>query len=247
MEVQLSAGGCSALSHDDRERLRRFYDQPVAPRTITKVLALCGLEPGGDHAHLRALDFGCGGGRYLQVLSEAIPRENLVGLEADPERIDCVRELGFDCRQLDPALPQLPFETGSLDLVFSSNVVEHIPRPLYLAYLAEIARVLKPGARFVVGTPNYPIKRLYDLVLAVTSEHTRYYLWDDPTHCNRLSIRRLERDLRRHFDEVHLEPTRLFFESRIAWLRRERVRQRLRILGDKVAGYCVKAAAGGAR
>jgi SAM-dependent methyltransferase len=218
----------------------RPWDAPLAPATALRTLSLCGLEPGRRRGELRALDFGCGGGRYLDLLATVLPRENLFGLEIDPEQVERVLAKGFRCERLDPVSARLPFADACLDLVLSSNVIEHIPRPVYLRFLAEIHRVLRPGGRFVVGTPNYPVKRLYDLRKAFSSGFARYYLFDDPTHCNRLSVLRLERDLARHFREVRLEPSEICLERRIAWLRRPGVRRRLRWLGDKVSGVCLK-------
>lgn len=46
----------------------------------------------------------------------------------------------------------LPFEDGSFDLVTSSWVLEHLANPA--GCMAEIARVLAPGGRFLFITPN---------------------------------------------------------------------------------------------
>ena len=62
----------------------------------------------------------------------------------------------------------LPFETESLDGVLLSGLVHHFPDPRRLA--AEVARVLKPGGRFVAFDPNRmnPFMWLYrDRVLAI--------------------------------------------------------------------------------
>jgi hypothetical protein len=72
-----------------------------------------------------------------------------------------------------------------------------------------------------------------------------YYLFDDPTHCNKLSIAQLERDLSEVFGEVHLWPTYLAWQRRIGLLRRPTVRQWLRVFGDKILGYCVKTTSAG--
>jgi|GEM_PF-1889437 SAM-dependent methyltransferase len=217
------------------------WDQPVSSGTAKKVLELCNIGPHTDLAHFRILDFGCGNGRYLEVFASCVPRSNLYGAEISADQVARVREKGFFCLQLDPKESYLPFANESFDVVFSSNVVEHIPRRLYLEYLLEIYRVLKRGGRFVVAAPNYPIKRLYDIKKAITSDFVHYYLFDDPTHCNKMSIFRLERDLSSLFKkEVYLEPTYIFFQHRIPFLRRKRVRHLLRMLGDKVSGYCVK-------
>jgi SAM-dependent methyltransferase len=46
----------------------------------------------------------------------------------------------------------IPYPTNSFDVVFSNNVLEHLPDPL--AALKEIGRVLRPGGRFLFKTPN---------------------------------------------------------------------------------------------
>jgi ubiquinone/menaquinone biosynthesis C-methylase UbiE len=48
---------------------------------------------------------------------------------------------------------QLPFENGSMDVVISLQVLEHVQDPQ--AVLAEVYRVLKPGGHFFVACENY--------------------------------------------------------------------------------------------
>lgn len=216
------------------------WEQPIPASTAQKVLELCGLDPTSDLTGYTIMDFGCGNGRYLEALARYGSNKNLYGLEVMIERVIEVNKKGFKVIPLSPDGDYLPFKSESFDIVFSSNVIEHIPRHLYLHYLVEIYRVLKPGGRFVVGTPNYPIKRLYDMRSALLSKFTRYYLFDDPTHCNKLSIRQLEKDLSKLFGEIHLEPTYIFLEGKIAWLRKPKVRHFLRIFGNKIVGYCCK-------
>jgi ubiquinone/menaquinone biosynthesis C-methylase UbiE len=45
---------------------------------------------------------------------------------------------------------KLPFADGSFDKGFSVDVLEHFPRDVIDGYLAEMARVLRPGGRFFV-------------------------------------------------------------------------------------------------
>jgi SAM-dependent methyltransferase len=52
---------------------------------------------------------------------------------------------------LDLNTSPLPFEDGSVDLVFSYHTLEHLER--YLFALGEIHRVLRHGGRFLVGLP----------------------------------------------------------------------------------------------
>lgn len=62
---------------------------------------------------------------------------------------------------LDLNKDRLPFEDGSVDLVFSYHTLEHISN--YLFSLSEIHRVLKHGGRFLVGLPYVTLTE-YNLV-----------------------------------------------------------------------------------
>ena len=52
-------------------------------------------------------------------------------------------------------VPPLPFGDASFDCVISFQVIEHIERDA--EFVREIHRVLRPGGRFVVSTPNAPM------------------------------------------------------------------------------------------
>lgn len=213
---------------------------PIGAGTKNFVFDLCGFGEKTDFTNVHVLDFGCGNGRYLEVFAQWIPKNNLIGMEVDKEQVIKVKETGFECLQIISEQDSLPFPDETFEIVFSSNVIEHIPRHLYLKYLSEIHRVLKPNGRFVVGTPNYPIKRFYDISKAFKTKYYKYYLLDDPTHCNKLSIRRLEQDLLKDFRTVVLFPTYIAGESFIPLLKNERIRKIFKIFGDKISGYCVK-------
>jgi len=47
------------------------------------------------------------------------------------------------------------FEDGSFDVVFASNLLEHLDRPLASRLLAESRRVLRPGGRLILMQPNF--------------------------------------------------------------------------------------------
>ncbi|MBO7311974.1 MAG: class I SAM-dependent methyltransferase [Alistipes sp.] len=56
---------------------------------------------------------------------------------------------------LQCAVPPLPFEDSSFDYVVSFQVIEHIKRDK--EFVKEVYRVLKPGGKFIVSTPNAPM------------------------------------------------------------------------------------------
>ncbi|MFW5469399.1 class I SAM-dependent methyltransferase [Knoellia sp. CPCC 206435] len=47
------------------------------------------------------------------------------------------------------------FEDGSFDVVFASNLLEHLHRPQSDALLAHAQRVLRPGGRLILMQPNF--------------------------------------------------------------------------------------------
>lgn len=95
------------------------------------------------------LDVGCGGGAFLERMRGLGWR--VVGVEPDPRAVEVARTQ----RRLDVragTLEESRFEAGRFDAVTSSHVIEHVHDPL--AFLAECARVTKPGGRVVAVTPN---------------------------------------------------------------------------------------------
>lgn len=64
-----------------------------------------------------------------------------------PEQPDVIR--------LQATVPPLSFADASFDCVISFQVIEHIRRDAEL--VREVHRVLRPGGRFIVSTPNRPM------------------------------------------------------------------------------------------
>jgi SAM-dependent methyltransferase len=229
-----------AVRYIQEARARQpWVDVPVAEETLARVAASCGLSRGRGPG--KVLEFGCGTGRYLVGLRDRTGAQ-VFGVDMDAGLLARARSQGLPVARIDASRARLPFGDGSFDAVLSTNVIEHIPRPLYEQYLAEIHRVLKPDGRFAVGAPNYPIKRLFDLGTAIREPAYRwYFLLDDPSHVNRVSILGVERDLAPYFTRIRLEPSRLPFERLLPFLRHPRIRRPLRWLGYKFFGSCTRA------
>ena len=79
----------------------------------------------------------------------------------------------------------LPLASGSASTVVCSQVLEHIPDDGE-ALLDELVRVLKPGGRLVLGTPDYGrwqwrlIERVYSWIVPMpyTRDHVTHYDFD---------------------------------------------------------------------
>lgn len=211
------------------------WEQPIAKNTEKTIM---GFFSCGKNSKL--LDFGAGNGRYLEMFSKYIDKDNLYAAELNDTYYSRITSLGYNCFKPDTANPHLPFESDYFDCIFSSNVIEHIPNHQYKVYLKEFYRVLRKNGTFIVGTPNYPFKRIYDFKKAFKTKMYKYYFFDDPTHINKLSIMQLERDLKAIFQEVCLLPSYIFFEEKFRIVKANRMC--LRRFADKITGYCRKLA-----
>ncbi|MDA8066132.1 MAG: class I SAM-dependent methyltransferase [Thermaerobacter sp.] len=97
----------------------------------------------------RALDAGCGPGRYTRHLARL--GLDAVGVDRDRDFLTLAGEAAanhLSFRQADCA--RLPFPDGSFDLAVTLFCLEFVADPG--AVVAELVRVLAPGGRLVVAT-----------------------------------------------------------------------------------------------
>jgi SAM-dependent methyltransferase len=93
------------------------------------------------------LDAGCG--HYLEISRELPPGLQITGVDLE-EHLDTKNTDSPYAVRAD--LEHLPFPANHFDLVISRSVVEHLDRPV--AVFTEFQRVLKPGGKVILSTPN---------------------------------------------------------------------------------------------
>jgi SAM-dependent methyltransferase len=97
------------------------------------------------------LDLGCGDGGWTMTVAATVAAQRVLGVEFIEEFARAARRVGVEVVAGDLGEP-LPIEDGSVDVVHSNQVIEHLPKTD--AFMREIARVLKPGGYAVVSTNN---------------------------------------------------------------------------------------------
>jgi 2-polyprenyl-6-hydroxyphenyl methylase/3-demethylubiquinone-9 3-methyltransferase len=135
-----------------REYYESFWaDAPPDPEPWAwdrrRALLLSEARPGE-----RVLDLGCGAGRFVAALRAA--GADAVGVEIAEAALARARAVapGADLRLLEPD-GSIPLEHGAVDLVWCSEVLEHVADGGHL--LQEARRVLRPGGRILVTVPYH--------------------------------------------------------------------------------------------
>lgn len=111
------------------------------------------LEMAGLRAGLSLLDVGCGFGGTLDTVNLRLPDMDLAGVNVDPRQLDLCRQIpprnGNRLRWEEADACRLPFADASFDRVLCIEAMFHFSSRR--AFIAEAARVLKPGGALVAS------------------------------------------------------------------------------------------------
>lgn len=148
--------------------LEKYYPQSYGPyhtestvikygafsRMFKKMVSLESLkknEPSLDMSMARLLDFGCGGGAYLENMKKKHPHWELFGFDTSEHAAAFAQKKGFTISTgvAEVALAQF---TGQFDYIHLGHVVEHLPDPK--ATLSFLRTLLTPQGELRLSTPN---------------------------------------------------------------------------------------------
>ena len=149
------SGAASAVTKPELQRLKPTGDDgltsPLSRRANTRLSPervfeekLRQIIAPGD----RVLDAGCGTGKFFGMDFARKIGCQLVGVDLRQD-LGANSEIDFGVRA---ELNRLPFSDGSFDVVNCRLVIEHVDFPDTV--LKEFYRVLKPGGRLLIFTPN---------------------------------------------------------------------------------------------
>jgi SAM-dependent methyltransferase len=134
----------AALTRDDPSPLKRV----VHSRRLVHALAMArDLAPGV------IVDYGSGDGALCQFAAEVWPDARIICFEPAPHLASEARMLLAGTPQAQVVSDEGQLPSASVDLVFCTEVLEHLPPAETERALDEIARILRPGARTVIGVP----------------------------------------------------------------------------------------------
>jgi 2-polyprenyl-3-methyl-5-hydroxy-6-metoxy-1,4-benzoquinol methylase len=123
----------------------------------------------------KILDFGCGNGLYGHVLKEKT--NILYGLDLDTKLLKNCATQNYYTKLIETTSPPIPFKNNEIDVFFSSEVIEHMPK--LTPIIKEVERITKTQIILTMPNPLYS------------------YFYDDPTHILKYSISSLYKDLNR--------------------------------------------------
>lgn len=119
-------------------------------------------------ANKKVLDAGCGEGFFTHAIQNA--GYEAVGMDisenAVAEARQIYKDMEFVCNPLDV---QWPFEDGSFDVIFSTEVIEHVLGTYEM--LQEMNRVLKWGGIIILTTPYHGLIKNLGIVLFGFDRH----------------------------------------------------------------------------
>jgi ubiquinone/menaquinone biosynthesis C-methylase UbiE len=133
-------------SFDEASRDEEHFPSTIDPRIYHVKLLLDHL---GDLAGKRALDVGCGKGRFARIFQERHPASEMWGLDISEEML---RHVPAGIHTRAGSMTALPFEDSWFDAAYATESLEHAVE-IDVA-VGEICRVVKPGGRIAIIDKN---------------------------------------------------------------------------------------------
>ncbi|HVF55080.1 MAG TPA: methyltransferase domain-containing protein [Pyrinomonadaceae bacterium] len=132
-----------------RDYLREHLREVPAFRALVRSVE-CRLFERRGALENPALDVGCGDGHFASM---AFARALFAGIDPSAALVGEARMRGVHTHLVCASATAQPFPDSFFRTVVANCVVEHIPD--LDATLSEVARVLRPGGRFLFGVPSH--------------------------------------------------------------------------------------------
>lgn len=154
------------------------------------------------------LDAGCGDGWYSAQMIDAGAK--VYGTDYSGKAISFAKIIVPDAEFTDGSLLDLPYEDDFFDVIFSFQVLEHIPPSDLPQAIKEVYRVLKPGGLFIPSVPTIvrPMSKAHFQHFSeksITESLTPYFSIEKiiGQECYTLSLKIIERILDNRYWLLH--------------------------------------------
>lgn len=139
MNTALKKKNYLEISYDEKKLPKTDY-----PRKLVKFLFNQYLKKTGS-----IVDVGCGRGEFLENFKKI--GFKVSGVDVSP----AIQQLSaeYTIQQCDFEHDPLPFDSNSIDFIFSKSVIEHLRHPEKV--VDESFRVLKPGGKAIFMCPSW--------------------------------------------------------------------------------------------
>jgi SAM-dependent methyltransferase len=150
----------------------------TCPWIDTRARFISGVERGGA-----LLDLGSSDGETLRHMAELRPDLRFTAADIQPQSRDGY-PAGAAVVSLDVTRDRFPWPDDSFDAISCFQLIEHLPDISCVLY--EAARVLKPGGRLMIETPQP-----WTVKLPPTDGKFTYSFYDDPSHIRPWSVKEI--------------------------------------------------------
>lgn len=116
-------------------------------------------EPARDFLDKEVLEIGCGrGGFACWLATQPYSPRKLVAADYSSAAVEMAADFASESditniKFIQADIQNIPFQDDHFDTVISCETIEHVPDPYHA--VRELIRVLKPGGRLYLTTPNY--------------------------------------------------------------------------------------------
>jgi len=144
----------SSMKKTSSATIRHYYVSGIA---CSLPIATMALHQGVRlREPIQVLDFGCGVGRQLLHLTRQFPQPKYFACDVDSTLIEFVQRnypsVSAHVTRFDPPLP---FDSGSMDMIYSVSTLSHINPQHQKVWLRELCRITKPGGYCFLTTEGW--------------------------------------------------------------------------------------------
>jgi 2-polyprenyl-3-methyl-5-hydroxy-6-metoxy-1,4-benzoquinol methylase len=156
--ASLTTARVRAFFDEEARHGRRLLPNPATASGLGSYVKYCCATTLMSAPGIReVIDVGCSVGSIEALFEQQYPvrarTTRIEGVDISPEAIRRASALGLaNCAFRTYDGTTLPYASGSFDLAIAIEVIEHVAHKPQ--FLAEIRRVLRPGGRLFLTTPN---------------------------------------------------------------------------------------------